>query len=45
MKDNEAKIAAFCSAIDEGDASPDVKGFCAEDFIKEMKENWNSSTK
>lgn len=37
------KIAAFCKAIDEGDASPDVINFNDEAFIKEMKENWRHS--
>ena len=40
MEDDEARITAFCSAIDEADASPDVKDFSTEDFIKEMKESW-----
>ena len=40
MEEDEAKIAAFCSAIDEGDASADVVNFDPEEFIKEMKENW-----
>lgn len=42
MEEDEAKIAAFCNAIDEGDASPDVIDFNAEDFIKEMEESWRS---
>lgn len=37
------KIAAFCKAIDEGDASPDVINFNEDAFIKEMKENWRHS--
>ncbi len=40
MEEDEVKIAAFCNAIDEGDASPDVTDFDTETFIKEMKENW-----
>ena len=40
MEEDEAKIAAFCNAIDEGDASPDVTDFNAEDFIKEMEDSW-----
>ena len=32
--------AAFCSAIDEGDASPDVVDFDEEEFIAEMKAKW-----
>ena len=40
MEEDEAKIAAFCSAIDEGDASADVVDFNPEEFIKEMKESW-----
>ena len=30
--EEEAKLAAFCSAIDEGDASPDVEDF--DDFAE-----------
>ena len=38
MEEDEAKLAAFCAAIDEGDASPDVVDFDEEAFIAEMKE-------
>ena len=37
---DEAKIDAFCNAIDKGEASPDVINFNAEDFIKETESKW-----
>ena len=40
LEEDEAKLAAFCAAIDEGDASPDVVDFDEEAFIAEMKEGW-----
>lgn len=40
LEDDETKLAAFCSAIDEGDASPDVNDFDEERFIQELKEGW-----
>lgn len=40
LEEDEAKLTAFCSAIDEGDASPDVADFEEEAFIKEMKDRW-----
>jgi len=33
-------MVAFCSAIDEGDASPDVAHFDEEEYIAEMKAKW-----
>ena len=42
LEEDEARLAAFCSAIDEGDASPDVADFDEEVFIREMKEGWGS---
>ena len=42
LEDEDAKLAAFCAAIDEGDASPDVVGFDEEDFIQEMKAGWRA---
>ena len=36
LEEDEAKLAAFCAAIDEGDASPDVVDFDEEAFIAEM---------
>lgn len=42
LEEDEARLAAFCSAIDEGDASPDVADFDEEVFIREMKEGWRS---
>lgn len=38
LEEDEAKMAAFCAAIDEGDASPDVVDFDEEAFIAELKE-------
>lgn len=40
LEEDEARLAAFCSAIDEGEASPDVEGFDEEAFIAEIKEGW-----
>ncbi|MBQ5943993.1 MAG: type II toxin-antitoxin system ParD family antitoxin [Bacteroidales bacterium] len=42
LEEEDAKLAAFCAAIDEGDASPDVVGFDEEDFIQEMKAGWRA---
>lgn len=42
LEEDEAKMAAFCSAIDEGDASPDVADFDQESFINDMKDGWMS---
>ncbi len=42
LEEDEAKLAAFCAAIDEGDASPDVVDFDEEAFIAEMKEGWRA---
>ena len=36
-KAGEARLAAFCAAIDEGDASPDVVNFDEEAFLQELK--------
>lgn len=35
-----AQVDALRQAIDEGDASPDVKGFGQEAFIEELKDGW-----
>lgn len=43
LEEDEARIAAFCSAADEGDASPDVKDFDEESFIQELKEGWRKN--
>lgn len=43
LEEDEAKISAFCAAIDEGDASGDVADFEEESFIKEMKEGWRKN--
>ena len=37
LEEDEARLAAFCSAIDEGDASPDVVDFDQDEFIQELK--------
>ena len=42
LEEDEAKLAAFCSAIDEGDASPDVVDFDEEAFIAELKAGWRA---
>ena len=42
LEEDEAKMAALCAAIDEGDASPDVVDFDEEAFIAEMKEGWRA---
>lgn len=34
---SEVRLAAFCAAIDEGDASPDVVNFDEEAFLQELK--------
>ena len=38
LEEGEARLAAFCAAIDEGDASPDVVDFDEEAFIAGLKE-------
>ena len=43
LEEDEARIAAFFSAADEGDASPDVKDFDEESFIQELKEGWRKN--
>lgn len=42
LEEVEAKMAAFCAAIDEGDASPDVVDFDEEAFIAEIKAGWRT---
>ena len=42
LEEDEAKMAAFCAAIDEGDASPDVVDFDEDAFIDELREGWRS---
>ena len=37
LEEDEARIAAFCAAVDEGDASPDVLDFDEEAFIQILK--------
>ncbi len=40
LEEDEARLAALCSAIDEGDSSPDVANFDEESFVAEMKADW-----
>lgn len=42
LEEEEARISAFCSAIDDGDASPDVVNFDEESFVEEMKAGWRA---
>ena len=42
LEEDEDKVAAFCSAIDEGDASPDIINFDEEVFINELKAGWRA---
>lgn len=40
LKKERARLDALSSAIDEGDASPDVFDFDRVAFIQEVKEGW-----
>ena len=40
LEEDEERLNALCSAIDEGDASPDVLDFDEEAFIRELRESW-----
>lgn len=40
LEEDEVRMRAFCHAIDEGDASPDVEDFDVEAFMEEMREGW-----
>ena len=40
MEEDEARLAALRSLIDEGDASPDVVGFDEDAFIEELRGRW-----
>ena len=42
LEEDEARLAALRSAIDEGDASPDVVGFDRDAFLDELREGWKS---
>lgn len=42
LEEDEARINAFCAAVDEGDSSPDVLDFDEEAFIKELKQGWET---
>ncbi|MBR5255723.1 MAG: type II toxin-antitoxin system ParD family antitoxin [Bacteroidales bacterium] len=43
LEEDERRLAALRSAIDEGDASPDVVGFDRNAFVEELKEEWKSN--
>ena len=43
LEEEEARINAFCAAVDEVDSSPDVLDFDEEAFIQELKEGWRSN--
>lgn len=43
LEEDEARLAALRSAIDEGDASPDVVGFDRDAFIEELREGWRQN--
>lgn len=43
LEEDERRLAALRSAIDEGDASPDVVGFDRKAFLEELKEEWKSN--
>ena len=43
LEEDEARLAALCAAVDEGDASPDVMDFDEEVFISELKEGWRKN--
>ena len=38
LEEDEARLAAFCAAVDEGDASPDVMDF-DEEVFRDLKNN------
>lgn len=40
MEEDEARLTALRSLIDEGDASPDVVGFDEDAFIEELRGRW-----
>lgn len=42
LEEDEARMEALRSAIDEGDASPDVIGFDRDAFLEELREGWRS---
>ena len=42
LEEDEARLAALRSAIDEGDASPDVVEFDRDAFLEELREGWRS---
>ena len=42
LEEDEMRLAALRSAIEEGDASPDVVGFDRNAFLEELKEGWRS---
>lgn len=42
LEEDEARTAAFCAAVDAGDASPDVVDFDEERFVQELKDEWGT---
>lgn len=45
LEEDEARLAAFKAAIDEGDASPDVPDFDPDVFLQELKDVWKAKKK
>lgn len=43
LEEDEARMEALRSAIDEGDASPDVIGFDRDAFLVELREGWRQN--
>ena len=43
LEEEEARLAALRAALDEGEASPDVKDFDPEAFLLEMKAKRNAN--
>lgn len=43
LEEDEARLAALRSAIDEGDASPDVVEFDRDAFLEELREGWRQN--
>ena len=40
---DDSLIEALCSAIDEGDSSPDVNDFDEDSFLRDIKAGWNEN--
>ena len=43
LEEDQERISAFCSAIDEGDNSPDVLDFDEDLFIEDLKGSWRKA--